>query len=117
MKDLGLHDRDLNFENGDFILIENAKVIAQRIELDLGTYLEDWFLNLFVGMDYEQILGKSTEAQARAEVFRVLGQEPEIATINSVEIKSDTVKRVREIFFDVTLQDGSDLREGVLIDA
>lgn len=117
MKDLGLFEQDLAFENGDFKLVEDEKVVAQRIELDMGSNVGDWFLNLFLGMDHEQILGKSTEAQARAEVFRVLGQEPEVATINSIEIISDTVNRVREIHFDVTLQDGTNLREGVTVGA
>ncbi|WP_332649651.1 hypothetical protein [Lysinibacillus sp. 54212] len=116
MINLALKDRDLLFENGDFSLIENEKDVAQCIEIDLGSNIGDWFLNLLSGTDHDLLLGKTTDAQARAEIFRVLGNEERIATINSVDVISHTKNREREILFDVTLGDGTNLREGVQLD-
>lgn len=109
MKTLGMIDSDLRFENGDFVMVDGVEEVTQCIEIDLGTNVKEWFLNELAGADHSKILDKSTDEEARAEIFRVLGNEPRIAEINSVEIKSDTQQRVRAIYFDVTLIDGAHL--------
>lgn len=104
-------DGDLRFENGDFVMVDGADEVTQCIEIDLGTDIGDWFLNELAGTDHSKILDKSTDEEARAEIFRVLGNEPRVEEINSVEIRSDTKQRVRAIYFDVTLIDGTALQK------
>lgn len=116
MKTVALEERDLLFVNGDFQLIAEEEEVAQCLELEFGTGQEDWFLNLMYGADHKAFLEKSTDAQARAEVFRVLGNEERVRTINSVEIISDKARRERLIKFDVTLVDDTNLSREVSLD-
>lgn len=116
MKTLALQDGDLVYKNGDFQLIEGVDEVNQCIEIDLGTNQGDWDLNLLKGTDQSLLFDKSTDEQARAEIFRVLGNEERIESINSVEIISDTVNRVRKIHFDITLETGETLQREVNLD-
>ncbi len=113
---IAMQDRDLLFENGDFKLTENEFEVSQCVEIDLGINQGDWFLNLLKGTDHSLILEKSSDAMARAEVYRVLGNEDRIDTINNVEVVSDRKRRVRSIYFDVTLVDGTELEKEVVLD-
>lgn len=115
MKTLGMLEGDLRFENGDFVLVEDVEEVIQCIEIDFGTNVKEWFLNELTGADHSKILDNSTDDEARAEILRVLANEERIEEINRVEIKSDTKKRVRAIYFDVTLVDGTSVQREVNI--
>lgn len=115
LKTLALLNGDLSFENGDFQLIDGEHEVGQCITISLGTNLKEWFLNENFGIDRLLLVEKSTEEQVRAEVMRVLAQEERITEINSVEIISDTSKRTRTIHFNVTLVDGTQLNDEVVV--
>lgn len=116
MKTIALNDRDLLFVNGDFQMIAEEEEVCQCLEIEFGTNQKDWFLNLLYGADHKAFLEKSTDAQARAEAFRVLGNEERVRTINSVEIFSDKTRRERLIKYDVTLTDDTNLSREVSLD-
>lgn len=116
MKTLALFENDLEFENGDFKLVESEEEVAHCLAISLGTNLKEWFLNEEFGIDFTMLRGKSSEDEVRAEVMRVIAQENRVDTINSVNISSDTQNRKRSITFDVTLVDGFNLVREVAID-
>jgi len=111
VKTLALLDGDLVFENGDFKLAEGEKEVAQCLAISLGTNLKEWFLNEESGLDFNRVLEKSTQDEARAEVIRVLSQEERVKDIESVEIND--VNRVRTVVFSITLLDGTIINEEV----
>lgn len=113
MKTLALLDGDLVFENGDFKLAEGEKEVAQCLAISLGTNLKEWFLNEESGLDFNRVLEKSTQDEARAEVIRVLSQEERVKDIESVEIND--VNRVRTVVFSITLLDGTIINEEVVV--
>ncbi|RUL56455.1 DUF2634 domain-containing protein [Lysinibacillus antri] len=117
MKTLGLLNGDLRFENGDFVMIEGPEEIAQCIAISMGTNLKEWFLNEAFGMDHIKLLEKSSDGEARAEVIRILGQEPRIDEIVDIEINNNKNERIRTIKYTVRLIDGTTLSEEVPIGA
>ncbi|MBD8026415.1 DUF2634 domain-containing protein [Ureibacillus sp. Re31] len=117
MIDLALKDGDLIVVDDDFTTIDGPESSAQGLEISLGTNLKEWFLDEEFGLDFNRILGKSTDEEARAEILRALAQDEEIDTIDSLEIISNYQDRKRKISFTVTLVDGNAISREVYLDA
>lgn len=117
MIDLALKDGDLNIEDDDFTVVDGPESTTQGVAISLGTNLKEWFLDEEFGLDFNKILGKSTDEEARAEILRAIAQDEEIDTIDSLEIISDYQNRKRKISFTLTLVDGNTISREVDLDA
>lgn len=119
MQSLKLVDGDIVIdENGELVMIEGPKEVAQCAEDALGTNKGEWFLNQDKGIKFSAFLGKNqSEEEMREEIRQGLFQEPRIKTVESIEFASDLKKRTIEILFQVTADTGELIDEAVTIDA
>ena len=104
-EDLG----DLNFADGDLALTEGREAIRQRLAMRLRLVKGEWFLNYLEGTDYfGQIFGKKTEAQINAELVRViLTTEGVTGLVNPIEFRLNRTRRILEVSFEVTTEEGT----------
>ncbi len=117
MFSLLLKDGDIVIENNDLQLVEGPEEVAQSVAVVLGTNKEEWFLNLDKGIEYSNVLGKSTDAQARNEIIQGIAQEPRIDTVDVLTIMDDKNTRTRLIKFEATSTDGEVIEREVILDA
>lgn len=71
MIDFKLNEQhDIDFKNGDLVLISGAEKIRQQVEILLQTFLGEWFLDISHGIPYyEKILIKNAN---RAEIEAII---------------------------------------------
>lgn len=117
MKTLGLFNGDIDFRNGDIVLISDSDEVAQCIEISLAINMGEWFLDESKGTEHMRLLDQATDDESRAEVIRVISQEVRVANIESIVVTSDYKKRKRVIEYVVTLVDGTILERTVTLDA
>ncbi len=111
MKTFDLIDGDLRFENGDFVIIDEAEELKQCLEIMMSTYLGEWFLNRDFGFNYHLALGKTNEDVIQSEIVRVLGQEPRIINVVEVKVTLDKKARTCAAYYEVeaVLKEGEPL--------
>lgn len=117
MFSLLLQDGDIVVDGNDLQLVADVEEVAQCVEVVLGTNKEEWFLNLDLGIDYTNVLEKSTNAQARNEIILGIAQEPRIETVDAVTILNDKGSRARSIKFEATSTDGEVIEREVTVNA
>ena len=108
-----MHNGDLVFKNGDFILTD--KDIDQSLHLILSTGKGECFYNPDFGINRENILGKVTDSEIRNEIISGIAQEERVEIIDSVEIKRE--KRSAKASFKGRIRDEGNYEGEVLIGA
>jgi hypothetical protein len=97
MKDLKLNKTswDLEYTNGDLVIIEDQDVVEQSIKIALLTNLGEWTYDTEAGTGWiTQIMGKnSTEGVVEAEIRRVVLGVDGVTEVTDVEIDLDAVTR------------------------
>ncbi|KOP82014.1 hypothetical protein AMS60_05660 [Bacillus sp. FJAT-21945] len=117
MKTLKLVKGDLEFKNGDLVMVEGDEELQQCIEIVLGTNKGEWFLNPELGIDFNKIREKSTDGDIENEIIEGVSQEPRIETIESLEIKKNKTNRQAEITFNAVKTDGGTIDSEVIVNA
>lgn len=118
MKQLALTpEGDLSIFQDDLVVIENVLDIKQSLQILFATNLNEWFLNREFGTDFSLLTGKPTDEHIRAEVVRVISEEPRVRMIEDVSITQDRKSRILQVHFVVTTTDGETVEMEVPIDA
>ena len=105
---IGRNSKDLEFNSSNnFKMVEETEEILQRIRLLLETRAGEFFLDIDHGLNYEPIFVKIPDLdRIRAEVLIALSQEPEIATVDELEIDFEREIRNLKIRFTLTWTNG-----------
>lgn len=107
MKTFGLNDiGDLEFDGQNSIkMIEGNEEKLQSLKLLLGTNTGEWFLNIFHGLAYFDILGKKqiNQDEIRAAIYEALEQEERIDEVLSLNINFENNNRKLTINFSVRM--------------
>jgi hypothetical protein len=96
-------------EGGDFVIIEDLDVVAQRLRLVLRTVLGEWFLDTTHGVDYfGTILVKGAqqsrvESELRTKILAV----PNVLALARFDATYDTELRRFSLVFEVSTDFGT----------
>jgi len=103
MKTLQMADGDIVFSNGSFVYISDSETIKQRLENTLRLDKGSWFFNPEIGIPWFEIYNKKavSERLIRSHVERILKTDPEVTTINRLDISFDRKLRKISIIFEV----------------
>lgn len=95
-------DGDLFVGPNGTTFISGSAGIAQLLLIAVRLFLNEWFLNLDAGVDWDSILGeKYNEQQIRDSLTPVILAVPSITTINSLTISLDDSTRAVGISYSV----------------
>lgn len=111
MKTFQLKDDDLVVTNdGNLEIIEGEKEICQCVERAITTRMEEWFLNMAHGMDYEETKEKAPNLERiKADIAKAALQENRLNYLSKIELHMDRQKRTMTVSFVGTLKDGSEI--------
>jgi len=107
MFSLLLKDGDIVIDEGELQLVEGADELAQCVDVTLNINQGEWFFNRNAGIDRSKTHGKSTDAEARNEVIQGISQETRVNTIDELKIDSNRADRTRDIYFEVSSDEGT----------
>ncbi|RPK29876.1 DUF2634 domain-containing protein [Paenibacillus xylanexedens] len=100
MQSLKLIDGDIQFENGDLLLVDGTEEVVQCCAITLGTRTGEWFLNPEVGIDFDMFLGKDFhEEAARDELIRALLTDERIESVEDVTFEVNRQERTMSVSF------------------
>lgn len=117
-RDLLIHQGDLAWKDGDFVIAEDKQEIAQCIETALGTNLGEFKLEPEIGIEYFNMLGKGvTDEDIQAEIYNGLSQEERVDTVSEIVITRDSLTRKANVFFSVTTDENEVIESEVTVDA
>ena len=86
----------------------------QRLRLRLGTRAGEWFLDIFLGVPWLELVEKGVPRERiRAEVLRALHRDEQVERVESLTIGELTSERTLPIEFVVRLQSGQQLVDRV----
>lgn len=109
-------------ENRDLVLdgkhrlnvVDGQEAQKQRLRLRLGTHLQEWFLDILLGVPWMQLLEKGTpEILIRTEITKALHRDSEVDRVLELEIGQVNEKRQLPIHFTVLLKNGDRLTDSV----
>ena len=117
MKSLKVNDQgDIEFNNlHNLKMVEGLEEVKQRNKLRIGTNQGEWFLNLRFGIPWlEMLRNQEPPSRFRAEIARVLNDDPAIDSIEEINI--EFTRESRDLRIDFTaIVDGEKIREEVVI--
>lgn len=100
MQSLRLIDGDIQFEDGELLLVEGTEEVAQCCAITLGTRAGEWFLNPEMGIDFDLFLGKDFhEELARDELIRALLTDDRIESVEDVTFEINRQERTMNVSF------------------
>lgn len=94
--------------NGDIVMVDQARRVAQQIKVTLLAFLGEWFLDTTFGVPYlEQILVKNPKwstvnALLRARIIAV----PGVQRVTRLDLDFDRPTRTLTVTFDAITPDG-----------
>lgn len=113
MSDLGVDPAtgDLALVTGAAQLVTGAAAVAQAWETHLTMFLGEWFRDLSLGIDYQNlILVKSPSYPViRAVLARASRETPGVRTVDDIQFAFDARARVLTVRAQVTTTDGDRL--------
>lgn len=99
MKTIAMSENDLDFSGTG---IEEGKLeIAQCLEIELGSALNEWFLDEDYGKDMEIFMNKPEAEQIRVEVARVIANEERVQLVGEVQVQVESAARKATVTFIV----------------
>lgn len=101
---------DWKFTNGRLNFITGASRVAQHNRQSLQTFYNEYFLNILIGIPYfEYFFVKSPDVNRMTGYIRqAIFDDPEVATINTLELDIDTerISRKAAVTYTATMTDG-----------
>lgn len=89
---------DLIIENGDLVMIDGDEEIAQSMERRLSTNKNEWFLDLYFGLDYEAIRGKGvTRDKTELAITEAIYQDERIEDAALIVNEVDNGSRLSDM--------------------
>lgn len=104
---------DIEFKNNKFSLTSHLsdEEIAQSVKQELKTFLNEWFLDLSLGLPYMQIIfvkgtpAEVIEAALKDKIIRTVG----VATLNRFDDLDLDSSRGLKVDFDITTINGNSI--------
>lgn len=95
MKVAGLNSNDdWRFGRGRATYIKDSEAVAQNVVTRIREFKEDWYADVNKGIDWLTLLGsRNTRKQIENEIRRVVLQTSGVASLDSLEIISNTSAR------------------------
>lgn len=105
---LDIAKHDLVIKNNDLLIVDNAKRVAQQIQITLKFWLGEWFLNTTEGVPYlEYILVKNPNENHIRQIFTEKIQMIEgVKNILHLNLNLERIKRVLNVDYEVDTEYG-----------
>lgn len=101
---------DVVIENNQINLITGAELIQQKVWTVLQTNLGEWFLDWEQGVDFDNLLGKNTNAElVRYEIERGLAQVDSTFAITDFSYNADRAIRKAIVSFKAQNENGEEV--------
>jgi hypothetical protein len=103
---------DLEFsDEGQLQLVDGAELVAQRLTYRLRTHVNEWLLDVTMGLDYRgNILIKAVDlGLVRAEILVLLQTCPGVQRVTQLDLDHDTAARHLDVTFAVLTDEGDTL--------
>lgn len=101
---------DVLIENNEISIVVGDSLLQQRVLSILRTNLGEWFFDWQQGVDFSNLLGKSTnEELARYEIERGLAQVDETFVITEFSYDVDASARRAKVTFKAQTQSGEEV--------
>ena len=98
---------DVLIENNEISIVVGESLLQQNVRDVLRTNLREWFFDWAQGVDFNNLLGKNTNAElVRYEIDRGLRQVDESFTITEFDYKVDKANRRAIATFKAQNADG-----------
>ncbi len=111
MSQLALDDNgDIAISNNKFSIIDGQAEVRQKLIQRLQTFLEEWFLDVNLGIPYLQLIFvKGTPASVIADLFKnTIISTPGVTQLTRFEPLELNAKRELDLDFDVKTSFGED---------
>lgn len=108
--DLLLENNDIVFINGECPVTYNQRdVVAQRLKITLQTFLEEWFLDLDVGIPYfQRVFQKHSNKTSVDAIFQqAIIDDPGVIELLSYRSTLNAAKRGFSVEFEVRVLDNT----------
>lgn len=97
-------------ENGEISIVVGDSLLQQKVWAVLRTNLREWFFDWEQGVDFNNLLGKGTNAElARFEIERGLAQVDDTFTITEFAYEEDRSERKAKITFRAQTATGEEV--------
>lgn len=102
MRDIAIVNGDISFEKG---FVTGSEEVSQTIAIELGSQLEELFLDEDYGFDMSVLQDKPDDEEIIAEVGRVIANEERVELVGEVLVKQDRKERVAYVQFKVQIKE------------
>ena len=100
---------DLLIENNTISVVVGDSLLQQKVKTVLQTNLEEWFFDWEQGIDFDNILGKNTNADlVRYEIERGLAQVDSTFEITDFSYEFDRAARKATVTFRARTESGEE---------
>ena len=101
---------DLLIENNEISLVVGDSLLQQKVQTVLRTNLREWFFDWEQGVDFNNLLGKNTNAElVRYEIERGLAQVDETFSITEYSYEVDRASRRATVTFKARTENGEEV--------
>lgn len=98
-------------------ITEGKYEIVQCLEIELGSAINEWFLDEEYGKDIEVFHNKPTAEEIIVEVARVVANEERVQLVGEVQVEVETAARTAHVSFVVEeIATGEELEMEVTLD-
>lgn len=117
MKSIKMLGNDLDFQRGDFLMIDGTQEVAQSLQSLLSIRLGEFKLDELVGLYRDNILGKNRNRdEMKDDIIECLSIDDRVELVNDIQINVLS-NREAVILFSVRLVSGEDIEGEVRMDA
>lgn len=108
MRQIKLHNGDLDLSTGKLVIIDGVEAIAQKLRIGLGIFFGEFFADLDVGVPYYQkILVKNPKlGQLTALIKLAILSCEGVASVDSLSVRFDAATRNLTVDFKAKAQTG-----------
>lgn len=101
---------DVLIENNEINIVTGDELLRQKVWAVLRTNLREWFFDWEQGIDFNNLLGKNTNAElARYEVERGLAQVDSTFKVTDFSYEEDLRNRTAKISFAAQNESGGEV--------
>lgn len=113
-----IRNGDLVFDGqNNLVMVEGRDEEAQSIERILTTNVNEWFLNIFHGLDYSQIQGKGKDKEGiRLALTEAIHQDNRVKNIEYINTDIDRLNRSLKVNCEIEMESGEILEFGEVVE-